>query len=273
MNKKILLTVLPLMALVSCSAEEVAEAAKFFYENGLPTISLRDSSHVTYLMLSPFGSIENYEGVSAKGEVSDLFYENTVVLKAEPGTALPNATQVVSSVAGATFRGWAYYDESNEHVWPDYYDKVPATSGLALKAIFDGTNASSGGGSQGGGGGGGEVAQTTYTITNFENWIPNDGAVVFAWGWGPGNGGTWYKLTLSMDGTNHDYSNVTGTFFAPDNLEGFNMARCSEGTSEPNWKATGDSAGRVYNKTADVTVRPGTTTYSSPEFVEYEYKE
>lgn len=260
MNKKILLTILPLLGLVSCTANEAASFLNM--ENGLPTIHIRDSEHVTYLMLGMYGSIENYEGISTKGKVADKFYENTVVLKADAGTALPDATQVKTSIKGATFRGWAYYNEDNENVWPDYYTTVQTTNGLALKAIFDGTDA---GGSQGGG----DVTDVTFTVINFPDWIPNDAAKVFVWAWSTGEG-SWYNLTLNYNSTGSGYTNVTGTFTAPSNITGFNMARCPAGTvGFPDWKVTGDNPGRIYNKTEDCAVTSGVTTYSSPAWVEY----
>ena len=239
------------------------------YENRLPSVYARGvSAHTTYLLLSPFGYLD-LDG-SVKGVVSDLFYENTVVWKAEAGTDLPDASIVKSTVSGATFRGWAYYDEDNDNVFPDYYTKVPVKENLPLKAIFDGTNAGGGGG--GGGGGSTPADAITFTITQFADWVPNDGATVFVWSWGGGSGGgAWSRVELSYLGENNDYHNVTGTFLAPSDITGFNIARCSAGTTLPNWTATGDSAGRVYNKTANVDVRPGVTSYTAPEFVEYEY--
>ncbi len=233
------------------------------YENRLPTVYRGSSNFTTYLLLSPFGSID-IEGVEVQPVVSDLFYENTVVWKAEPGTDLPTPEQVKSSVPGAAFRGWAYYDEDNDNVFPDYYTKVPVKEGLALKAIFDGKE--------------GGIDPTpgttvTYKITDFANWVPNDGAKVFVWTWGGDSGnGAWTSVTLSYQGENNNYNSVTGTFNAPSNITGFNIARCSSSTTLPNWQAVGDAPGRVYNKTADVMIRPGVLNYTAPEFVEYEYR-
>lgn len=151
-----LLSILPILALASCAGGvEKAPSYLIEYENGLPVVTSRDnpSDHVTYLMMGQFGYL-SLEGAPVKGEVSELFYENTIVWKADAGTALPDASVVKTPVSGSTFRGWAYYDEDNDHVWPDYYTTVPSKDGLALKAIFDGTDAggNTGGGGQGGGG-------------------------------------------------------------------------------------------------------------------------
>lgn len=284
--KKLLLAISSLFLLAGCGSGENArlranvveenvstqvsleEKPVIVYGSRLPSVFSRGAStHKTYLLMSPFGYLD-FEGAQVKGKVDELFYENTIVWQADAGTDLPDASVVKSTVAGATFRGWAYYDEDNDNVFPDYYTKVPAKSGLALKAIFDGTNAGGGGG-----GGGGTPAETiTYTITQFADWVPNDGATIFVWSWGGGSGdGVWSRVELSYLGENNNYHNVTGTFLAPSDITGFNIARCSAGTTLPNWTATGDSAGRVYNKTANVDVRPGVTSYTAPEFVEYEY--
>ena len=163
MNKKLMLLVLPLLALASCGKAELVndeivvneetfelkieekDSFDIYYEDGLPHISRAGSSHVTYLMMSPFGSL-NVAGANVKGEVSEKFYENTIIWEAEAGTPLPSsASEVVSSVPGATFRGWAYYSEDSEEIFPDYYKTVPNQNGLALKAIFDGTSSGGGG--------------------------------------------------------------------------------------------------------------------------------
>ena len=166
MKIKRLLTLLPLLAIASCSTNGetlMGEPEPHFERsvvNGLPALGFRnnESSHVTYLMMGPFGYI-SADGVPVKGAIDDLHYENTIVWNGDAGSALPDATAVKTTVNMSTFRGWAFYDEDNDHVWPDYYTTVPSKSGVALKAIFDGTdaggNTGGGGGSGGGGSGGG----------------------------------------------------------------------------------------------------------------------
>lgn len=268
--KKILVLLASLTLITGCSSANGQQMPILKMENGMPTIAFGDSEFSTYLMLSRYGEIKIGDEIQTKGAFSELFYENTVQWKAEPGTPLPDASQVISSVSGVTFRGWAYYDENNDHVFPDYYTVVPNVEGLALKAIFDGT--SSGGGSGGGSSSGSIATNATFTLTGFENWVPNDGSKVFAWHWGGGSGdGTWSEVTLSYYGENNEYTNVSGTFEAPSNITGFNLARCSAGTTQPDWTVTGNAAGRVYNKTDDVMTSSGVYTYSAPHFVEYEY--
>ena len=82
MKKKLLLAFIPAFLLTSCAGVKEGFLPYLDEQNGLPTIHLDAGDHVTYLLLSPFGSIENYQGISAKGKVTELFYENTVVLTA-----------------------------------------------------------------------------------------------------------------------------------------------------------------------------------------------
>lgn len=171
MKAKYLLALLPLFALGSCSTEpEVVSPRnpRFEYANvdGKGVIIYRDgetstTGHVTYLMMGPFGYVTT-AGFPYKGSVDELHYENTITLVAEAGSPLPDPSEVKTSVSGSTFRGWCIYDEDNDHVWPDYYDKVPEKSGVALKAIFDGTDA--GGNTGGGGSGGGGTTSTGFGI-------------------------------------------------------------------------------------------------------------
>ena len=183
--KKKLLVLLPIFLLASCGARDAAVATVPFTptlseENGLPVLRLDPTSNfTTYLMCSRYGYVD-VAGVPEKGKVDEKFFENTIVLKAEPGTALPEAK---SEIAGVTFRGWAYYDPSNDHVVPDYYTTVPTVEGLALKAIFDGP--------EGGGGGGGdtptpvtEAYQATIQVdlSIFSGWQGISNFSVYVWG-------------------------------------------------------------------------------------------
>ena len=271
MKKKLFITLLPILLLASCSSPkgEVEEGYRFVNENGLPTVyASGDGAHTTYLMMSKYGYLD-IDGVVTTGTtVEEKFYENCIAWKTDANGLLPSADQVKSYVEGATFRGWAQY---NGNVYPEYLTNVPSVSGQCVYAIFDGTNA--------GGGGGGIIPPTpqgemvTYTVTNLPDWIPNDGAVIFAWTWGGDSGtGMWTTIAMTHDGVDGAYSNVKGTFTAPSNITGFNMARCSAGTTAPSWTVTGDDPGRVYNKTGNVDVSTGVTTYSSPDWVEYHYQ-
>lgn len=190
MMKRKVLIILPIALLCSCAnnpstnvvspvVEEIQvedtgikieeNNIEVFYEEGLPHVCRSGSTHKTYLMMSPFGSL-NVAGSNVKGEVSEKFYENTIVWEAEAGTPLPNSSsEVVSSVSGVTFRGWAYYSEDSDEIYPTYYKTVPAANGLALKAIFDGTVSS--------GGGSGPTPTPTPTQTGFGLYFSNDNII------------------------------------------------------------------------------------------------
>ena len=180
--KKKLFTLLPVLLLASCGARDAGVALPFTptmsKENGQSVLRLdATSDFTTYLMCSRYGYVD-VTGVPEKGKVDEKFFENTIVLKAAPGTALPEAK---SEISGVTFRGWAYYDPSNENVVPDYYTTVPTVEGLALKAIFDGPT----------GGGGGttptpvtESYQATIQVDTsiFSTWEGSSGFSVYLWG-------------------------------------------------------------------------------------------
>lgn len=252
MKNKLMLTILPLLALTSCGSNPQAFVPYASHAGGIPTIHMSPSPHTTYLMLSKYGYIE-VESIKTYGvDIGDpFFYENCIKLNLDAGEDLPVAK---SDVSGVTFRGWAFYNEDNENVWPDYYTKVPEADGLALKAIFDGTSAGGGGG---GGGGGSTATNITWTVTDMPTWVTDDGCVIFAWAWQNGVNGAWYAL---------DYTSATSaTFEAPSDLAGMLLARCAAGTTLPNWDETGDVAGRVYNQTNDVNTSAGKTSYSFPD--------
>ena len=52
--------------------------------------------------------------------------------------------------------------------------------------------------------------------------------------------------------------------FADMTAEGsFLIARCISGTTEPSWSASGDTIGRIYNKTNDIDVSSGLYDYNA----------
>ena len=118
------------------------------------------------------------------------------------------------------------------------------------------------GGSSGGGGSGGNTQPTNNKITvNVDSWIWNDNAKVFAWVWknGEQNGGKWVSCTRSGSAAKFDLEPGRDRFL---------LVRTHKGTVQPNWTTGGDNPGRIYNKTADITVKANQTTYSV-SFVEY----
>ncbi len=208
--KKKLFVFLPILLLTACGARDAGVGLPFtpylHEENGLSVLRLDPvSDHTTYLMCSRYGYVD-VTGVPEKGTVSDKFFENTIVLKADAGTALPEAK---SEISGVTFRGWAYYDPNNDNVVPDYYTTVPEVEGLALKAIFDGPE-----------GGGGVTPPTpsvdAYTATIqvdlsiFDGWEGISNFSVYIWGdSGQEPLGKWDECANNLTGTGNVKSVTT----------------------------------------------------------------
>ena len=218
-----------------------------------------NGDHLTYLVLSKVG---RYSGGDVVAKDDTLFLENFIKFTGAPGTDLPGKDAITAS-SGAEFVSWVSYDGTGaltEH------DKVPAQSGKILYAYFKGT-----GGSPTPGPGPTPSGETvTYTITAMPNWIANDGATVFAWSWGGGIADAWVQVVLGPQGNGGaDAKELSGTVELPAGRTGFNLARCVAGTTTPDWTAKGNADGRVYNKTGDVTITAGTTSYESPNWVEY----
>ncbi len=99
------------------------------------------------------------------------------------------------------------------------------------------------------------IGSTVGLTVTVPDWIWNDDAAIFAWVWGAGSAGEW--IGVSGSGTSATFS------IAPDTV-GFNMVRCAVGTTTPDWTiASGNSAGRIYNKSGDVAYTAGTTSYDT----------
>ena len=115
------------------------------------------------------------------------------------------------------------------------------------------------------GGGGTEPGETvSITVTCANDWTWNDGVKIFAWVWGGSyGGGQW--ISCSGSGT-------TVNFDVTDDLEKFLLVRCQKDTETPDWsQQNGDNAGRVYNKTVDISVVAGQSSYTV-NFEEYPKK-
>ncbi len=101
------------------------------------------------------------------------------------------------------------------------------------------------------------TAGKAMTVTA-DNWTWNGGVKVFAWVWKAGSNGSW----VDCEG-----SGTTVTFTAPNGTDMFLLVRCPAGTTEPDWSASGDSAGRIYNKTADTSIT--SASQYTVSFVDY----
>ena len=154
----------------------------YTHETRLPTVHTRlgSGSHITYLMMSPYGRVEiNGEKIMG-GDYEPKFYEHCIIWESEPGAALPEASKVSSTLYGVTFRGWYQY---NDKVYPDKLETVPAVSGSQVFAIFDGPTGGGGSSGSGGGsssGGGGSSQGGSNVVTTGYGFYFNDGRTVQA---------------------------------------------------------------------------------------------
>jgi hypothetical protein len=101
------------------------------------------------------------------------------------------------------------------------------------------------------------VTDITLTVSWTQDWVWNDSAVVYAWIWGGTYGsGKWVKCTKASSTSvklNIDSSGCTA----------FLLTRCYKTTTTPSWSTNGDAAGRIYNKTSNISYTKGTTSYKT----------
>ena len=206
-------------------------------------------------------------GSAANGVLLGLGQENTV----KPVTALTITPSSVSGLyIGSTQEFSVSYTPSDANMgtdvnWTVSNSSVLSISGSTITAIGSGTSrvtvatTFTGGPSKYINVNIGSTVGLTVTVPD---WIWNDDAVIFAWVWGEGNSGEW----VSVSG-----SSTSATFSIAPTTVGFNMVRCAVGTTTPDWTiASGDGAGRIYNKCGDVTFTAGTTAYdTSDSWVSY----
>ncbi len=119
-----------------------------------------------------------------------------------------------------------------------------------------GGSSGSGSGSSAGGTGGGSATPSNRhikaTTTNAYTW--SDDAKVFAWVWKKSESGEWKECTKGGD--------TLAEFDLPSECDMFLLVRCSKDTKTPSWNVQGDKAGRIYNKTGDITVPAGQTEFT-----------
>ena len=102
------------------------------------------------------------------------------------------------------------------------------------------------------------TGDVTLTLTG-PSWTWDQQPAIFCWAWKDGVNGSWYSCTGS--GTTV-YATV------PSDAQYFLIVRCSFVTSVPNWDVKDDSEGRIYNKTNDIKIVNGQTSYNI-NFVDY----
>lgn len=250
--KKKLLALIPLLFLAGCGVQNIQPepveeqenfSVTYAFRSNLPTVHTRagSGSHITYLMMSPYGQIEiNGEKVKG-GDYEPKFYENCIIWESEAGGALPAASTVSSELYGVTFRGWFQY---NDNVYPDKLEVVPATSGSQVFAIFDGPTGGGGSGGSGGGSqGGGAIVAPGYGF-----YWENSGKTVQA-----------IHKGTNMDGKD-EYVAYSVEFAAGDVFSLYDFSNGKKWAVSPNPYSFGDTSGSGLGSGQYLTIGTGAYT-------------
>lgn len=185
---------------------------------------------------------EYYSGTNFKIWINDgKVYCASPVISFSDGTCT-----ITCSTDGATIK----YSTDGGSTYSTYSSAFSVESGTTVKAYA----------TMGGYEDSSEVSETYTVVTGVQltvtvnDWTWTGGVKVFAWVWGASSSGEWIECTGS---------DTTVNVTVPADTTGLLLVRCPSGTTEPDWEATGDNAGRIYNKSGDITYTSGTTSYSA----------
>ena len=100
-----------------------------------------------------------------------------------------------------------------------------------------------------------DIETTIELSITVDDWAWNDYVEIFAYVWKNGlSNGSWVHCSGSGTTVKLDFPSECNRFF---------LVRCPNGTTKPDWNATNDSPGHIYNKTPNITYVKGTTSYST----------
>ena len=100
-----------------------------------------------------------------------------------------------------------------------------------------------------------ETETTVELSVTVDDWAWNDNVEIFAYVWTNGlSNGSWVHCSGSDTTVKLDFPSKCNRFF---------LVRCPNGTTQPDWNATNDNPGQIYNKTPNITYVKGTTSYST----------
>ena len=100
-----------------------------------------------------------------------------------------------------------------------------------------------------------DIETTIELSITVDYWAWNDYVEIFAYVWKNGlSNGSWVHCSGSGTTVKLDFPSECNRFF---------LVRCPNGTTKPDWNATNDSPGHIYNKTPNITYVKGTTSYST----------
>lgn len=101
----------------------------------------------------------------------------------------------------------------------------------------------------------GGVTTTIELSITVDSWAWNDYVEIFAYVWKNGlSSGSWVQCSGSGTTVKLDFPSECNRFF---------LVRCPAGTTQPDWNATNNNPGQIYNKTPNITYVNGTTSYST----------
>lgn len=101
----------------------------------------------------------------------------------------------------------------------------------------------------------GGVTTTIELSVTVDDWAWNDYVEIFAYVWTNGlSNGSWVHCSGSGTTVKLNFPSKCNRFF---------LVRCPNGTTKPDWNATNDNPGQIYNKTPNITYINGTTSYST----------
>ena len=100
-----------------------------------------------------------------------------------------------------------------------------------------------------------DIETTVELSVTVDSWAWNDNVEIFAYVWTNGlSNSSWLHCSGSDTTVKLDFPSKCNRFF---------LVRCPNGTTQPDWNATNDNPGQIYNKTPNITYVKGTTSYST----------
>ena len=105
-----------------------------------------------------------------------------------------------------------------------------------------------------------EPEEITLSLSSpTQDWGFGSGSKMFVWAWGGSSTGAWYEIYFQPGAP------LVGYVDLPADTEAFLVVRTNLSTVTQNWEQdqkTEDVAGKIYNKTDNVTIVDGTTSYT-----------
>ena len=246
----------------TCGYSISGSGATVGWDNINATTTVKDAATQVEDEDSHYNVIANF--AKAKSTTPALIKGNYDVKAIEAGSATGQYGVVIDRTLGnQKYKYFVNFGNTDLTIYDQPLTSIKARSAVLTDA--SGNIIAQFGGASGGGGGGGEIhpdGDIQYTVTGLPTWITDNDCQIFAWVWGGEYGnGAWLKCTYLTDTSLKVMLDGTGT--------GMLLVRCVAGTTVPDWKVKGDNPGRIYNQSGDITLKEGTTSYTSPTWKGY----